>query len=726
MKKTLLAVMAMVSLCGYAQVAVEGFESPWVGNPAAPPGWTVVNEQGPLITWQQSQPGTNTQPYEGEHAAYLNKENIAPTAAMPKDWLISPAITVQPNAMLQFYSMLSLAGDQGGIYKVYVGYDPADLTTFTEIYSATELEINPVQTEYTLKQIALPATYEGEQLHIAFVMIGDDADRWAIDNVGVFTVCDGPSELSITNVTNTSADLSWTQIGDVTTWEIEVIPANSVPTGIGMVYNGTAPFTITGLVSGTYKVYMRSICADGSAGIWVGPLIFSTDQTFNNKVHGLVKYDANGDDVCGEGDIAVPNTQVVVTVNGEYLYDVYTNAEGEYEIYGFEDGEYTIGLQIAPTPAYPNVPVMEVNVVFDEEVNDWDIAHCLQAPIPFNDMGVTVYATGNPVPGFDVIYVLYVTNSGTESNSNVSATFDFDDNRFTYVSSTLGGTVFGNTVTIPFGDVDPAEWATAIIVLHVIEPPVNIGGEEVDFTVALSEIADDADLSDNTEIYHDIITNSFDPNDITVHEGAKISETQAGDYLTYTIRFQNMGNGNAINIRVENTLDELLDWDTFEPIISSHNYNVTRTEGQLVFNYPNIQLPFEDADEPGSHGFVTYRIKPKAEFGLGDIISNQAEIYFDFNEAVITNVATTEVVALAGLNNNALAIATLYPNPVKDQLYVEVAQGELQSITIHDINGRLCLSANAQIIDTNALSSGIYLVKVTTNAGSANYKLIKQ
>jgi hypothetical protein len=123
---------------------------------------------------------------------------------------------------------------------------------------------------------------------------------------------------------------------------------------------------------------------------------------------------------------------------------------------------------------------------------------------------------------------------------------------------------------------------------------------------------------------------------------------------------------------------------------------------------------------------VTYKVKPKAEYGLGDIVSNQAEIYFDFNPAITTNIATTEVIELtAGLNNNAIAIARLYPNPVKDQLHVEVGQGELKSVAVYDINGRLCLSANANVIDTNVLNSGIYFVKVTTDAGSANYKIIK-
>ena len=151
MKKTLLAITAMVSMCSYAQIPVQGFEDPWTGDPAAPPGWTVVNQDGPAQSWKQSTASNVDYPaFAGNHAAFINKENVAEGASTPKDWLISPSFTVAPNARLQFYSRLTLSGDQGGIYKVLVGTDPANLSSFTEIYTATELQLNPVQTEYSL------------------------------------------------------------------------------------------------------------------------------------------------------------------------------------------------------------------------------------------------------------------------------------------------------------------------------------------------------------------------------------------------------------------------------------------------------------------------------------------------------------------------------------------------------------------------------------------------
>ncbi|MBK7572907.1 MAG: hypothetical protein IPI10_15305 [Bacteroidetes bacterium] len=44
-------------------------------------------------------------------------------------------------------------------------------------------------------------------------------------------------------------------------------------------------------------------------------------------------------------------------------------------------------------------------------------------------------------------------------------------------------------------------------------------------------------------------------------------------------------------------------------------------DGALQFTFDNILLPDSNVDEPGSHGFVNYRISPKA--GLPDRSDHQ-------------------------------------------------------------------------------------------------------
>ena len=65
------------------------------------------------------------------------------------------------------------------------------------------------------------------------------------------------------------------------------------------------------------------------------------------------------------------------------------------------------------------------------------------------------------------------------------------------------------------------------------------------------------------------------------------------------------------------TLDSKLDWTSLEMISSSHNYELSITQGgKLEWLFKNILLPDSNVNEPASHGFISFRIKPKPELQL--------------------------------------------------------------------------------------------------------------
>ena len=90
--------------------------------------------------------------------------------------------------------------------------------------------------------------------------------------------CPFPSSLSADNITATSADLSWTENGSATTWNIEYGP-HGYTQGQGTAVNGVTnnPYTLTGLNSGTsYDYYVQADCGGGDTSPWVGPYNFVT------------------------------------------------------------------------------------------------------------------------------------------------------------------------------------------------------------------------------------------------------------------------------------------------------------------------------------------------------------------------------------------------------------------------------------------------------------------
>lgn len=95
-------------------------------------------------------------------------------------------------------------------------------------------------------------------------------------------VCgDPPILVEVTNITQTTATISWTPVGDETEWDLAVVPAGTLPpitpTDLGITPNPT--FNYIGLTpSAAYDVYVRAVCT-GTPGAWS-----STDVTFITRL----------------------------------------------------------------------------------------------------------------------------------------------------------------------------------------------------------------------------------------------------------------------------------------------------------------------------------------------------------------------------------------------------------------------------------------------------------
>ncbi|MFU8844763.1 MAG: GEVED domain-containing protein [Bacteroidales bacterium] len=83
--------------------------------------------------------------------------------------------------------------------------------------------------------------------------------------------------VDINNITETTADLSWSPGGSETEWEIEFGPGTLVPTGIATHFiSGTPALALTGLNPSTnYEFYIRSDCGTEFSDWW-GPYTFNT------------------------------------------------------------------------------------------------------------------------------------------------------------------------------------------------------------------------------------------------------------------------------------------------------------------------------------------------------------------------------------------------------------------------------------------------------------------
>lgn len=214
---------------------------------------------------------------------------------------------------------------------------------------------------------------------------------------------------------------------------------------------------------------------------------------------------------------------------------------------------------------------------------------------------------------------------------------------------------------------------------------------------------------------------AFDPNDKQVVPPGILAQnyTLMTDTLEYLIRFQNTGNDTAFKVVILDTLDSDLNFSTFEVTGSSHSLQTQVTNnGAVRFVFDNIFLPDSNVNEPGSHGYINYRIRANGGLPNETVVNNTASIFFDFNPAVLTNTTLNTLVfvlptGVGELKNELNAV--LYPNPFNTTaiLQFDNPQSLLFTFSITDITGRQVQEirqskSSSFTIDASKLTKGFY------------------
>ncbi|MEM8528643.1 MAG: hypothetical protein AAGG68_28650 [Bacteroidota bacterium] len=170
--------------------------------------------------------------------------------------------------------------------------------------------------------------------------------------------------------------------------------------------------------------------------------------------------------------------------------------------------------------------------------------------------------------GFEVPFWLDYSNAGTfKQEGNIGLVLDSmvsllsAEPEIEYAS---GDTLFWNYESLTPRSSDK-------IRLRLQMPGVEAIGDSIRFE-SFAWSADDQLLGEHQ--YASLIRCAYDPNDKLIEPARGIGKnyTLFKESLNYTIRFQNTGTDTAFNIIIRDTLDENLDWNTFEPLSASHDF----------------------------------------------------------------------------------------------------------------------------------------------------------
>ena len=226
---------------------------------------------------------------------------------------------------------------------------------------------------------------------------------------------------------------------------------------------------------------------------------------------------------------------------------------------------------------------------------------------------------------------------------------------------------------------------------------------------------------------------SYDPNDkrgFPLGFGDRGNEIEPGTRIDYNIRFQNTGTDTAFTVVIRDTLAATLDLATLKLEGASHPYRATLdSQRVLSFIFENILLPDSSVNLAGSQGVVRFSIDHVPELVSGDAILNEAAIYFDFNDPIITNVSR-HVITKDGLSVSAGDVANsvplgVYPNPATDELRVDLPTRDVRPgdrVVLHDLYGRALAQTTYEAAARGwalpQLAPGYYVVVLTDRNGS--------
>ncbi|WP_294737593.1 T9SS type A sorting domain-containing protein [uncultured Flavobacterium sp.] len=441
-----------------------------------------------------------------------------------------------------------------------------------------------------------------------------------------------------------------------------------------------------------------------------------------NEITGTVRFDMDSNG-CDATDLTQSFVKVTSTHDNN-VTTIFTQPNGYYS-FSTETGDYDVALDLSDAPYFTSVAPSTINfAALDGTVVTQDL--CITPDGIHPDLEVVVATNWGMSPGFDAIYYIVYRNNGNQMlDGDIS--FSFDDTVLQHVSASPAyDNASTGSLSWNFSDLEPFETRQIVLTLHVNSPTdtpaVNID-EEFTFTALGTTSQTDADLDNNESTFTQITTGSFDPNNIVCLQGDTASPDDIGEYLHYTINFENIGTGAAQFVVVTDEIDATeYDVNSLQVLNSSHAVNAILENNTVTFRFDDIDLA------PDAQGNVTFKIKSLNTIAVGESVMNDASIVFDFNEAIETNEAVTTFEATANVKDFTKNKVAVYPNPVKDIVSI-TSNSMIKTVSIYDVQGRLLNTVTVNDVTTQLNFSdkpeGIYLTKITTNNGTTIEKVIK-
>jgi uncharacterized repeat protein (TIGR01451 family) len=467
-----------------------------------------------------------------------------------------------------------------------------------------------------------------------------------------------------------------------------------------------------------------------------GQIMETTALNISSGIRMNAFIDTNNNGILNAGEINVDAGTFNYQVNGGPVTSV-SSQSGRHTVFESNPSSvYNVSYAIRPEllPRYSIATADYTNVTVPTNSGITTLNFAL-TELPYTDLNVALFPYGAPPrPGFTYKNQIVYKNNGNTTIANGILTFTNSSLVSITNVSQSGTTPIANGFTYAFTNLLPNEVRYITVEMQVPTIPTVSLGQVITNTITATGVSGDMNLQNDTANLSQTIVGSYDPNDKSESHGGKILHATftANDYLNYTIRFENTGTYEAVNVRVNDILDSKLDESTIVTVNASHPYVLERKNNVLNWKFDGIQLPPSVANTDIGHGYITFKIKPKPGYAIGDIIPNTASIYFDFNPAIVTNVCDTEFVNALSTDSFEQGAFTLYPNPTSGMVTIALKDTSLTIDALHvmDVSGKTVLSKTVNdskaVVDVTSLANGMYFIQLKAGQQEKTIKVVKQ
>ncbi|MBK9629205.1 MAG: T9SS type A sorting domain-containing protein [Flavobacteriales bacterium] len=297
-----------------------------------------------------------------------------------------------------------------------------------------------------------------------------------------------------------------------------------------------------------------------------------------------------------------------------------------------------------------------------------------------------------------------------------------------FVSAAPTGNVVGNTIT----------WTTAQLtsfaqrsVGAVFQVPADVGLIERNCRTLQAEYRAAGGGPDEQQHHvHAHDHGSYDPNAKEVVTSSDFSDElyliDEDEWVDYTIQFQNTGNDTAFFVVITDTLPSTLDPLTFRLGARSHPCIVDMMgQGRVALRIPQHPVAGQQCQrttQPWFREVPPYR--PRLPILPGTTIENIANIFFDYNPAIITEPSMLVAeFSTSVLPNSYVTGLEVFPNPTNGSFTVRSSHSSIRSVQLLSADGRLIMQEQSAggasiMIDATSLAPGTYIVVTTSGTGA--------